>query len=416
MMVQPPKPKTAPTNEDQAVTIELKATDLDSSDLTFAIATIPTSGSLGTIGTPACSDSGGITTCTASVTYTPNPNFNGSDSFTYTASDGSTTSAPVSVSITINPVNDSPVAVNDPYNTNEDTVLNVGAPGVLGNDNDPEGNPLTAALFSGPAHGALTLNGDGSFTYTPNLNFAGTDSFSYKVNDGSVDSTSATVTITVGAQNDPPVAGNQSVSTAENVAVNITLMGSDVDNDPLTYSVVTPPAHGVLSGTAPSLTYTPAANYNGPDSFTFKVNDGTVDSNVASVSITVTPVNNPPAANPQSVTTPEDTAVAITLTGSDVDNDPLTYSVVTPPAHGVLSGTAPSLTYTPAANYNGPDSFTFKVNDGKVDSNTATVSITVTVVNDAPVATPDTKEHDPKHSNNLRSHRSNSQRFTRSIQ
>src|SRR5439155_704471 len=107
---------------------------------------------------------------------------------------------------------------------------------------------------------------------------------------------------------------------------------------------------------------------------------GKVDRAVATVSITVTPVNDPPVANNQSVTTPEDTPKTITLTGSDLDGDSLTFSIVTQPAHGTLSGTAPNLTYTPATNYIGPDSFTFKVNDGKVDSAVATVSITVTPV------------------------------------
>ena len=190
----------------------------------------------------------------------------------------------------------------------------------------------------------------------------------------------------IATSNTAPVANAQSVTTNEDTAKAITLTGSDADGDPLTYSVVTNPAHGTLSGTAPNLTYTPAANYNGADSFTFKVNDGKVDSAAATVSITVTAVNDAPVANAQSVTTNEDTAKAITLTGSDVDGNPLTYSVVTQPGHGTLAGTAPNLTYTPAANYNGADSFTFKVNDGTVDSASATVSITVTPVNDAPVA------------------------------
>src|SRR5205823_4254869 len=121
---------------------------------------------------------------------------------------------------------------------------------------------------------------------------------------------------------------------------------------------------------------------NGPDSFTFKVNDGTADSNEATVSITVNPINDPPVALGQSVTTDEDTPKAITLTGSDVEGDPLTYSIVDGPAHGTLTGTAPSLTYSPSQDYNGSDSFTFKVNDGTVDGNTATVSITINSVND----------------------------------
>src|SRR5262249_6087948 len=173
---------------------------------------------------------------------------------------------------------------------------------------------------------------------------------------------------------------------AEDSAVHITLTGSDVDGDVLTYSVVDAPVHGTLTGTGTNLVYTPAANYNGPDSFTFKINDGTVDGNTATVSITVTAVNDIPVANAQSVTTAEDTAVNITLNGFDADGDALNYIVVNNPAHGTLTGTGANRRYAPPAHYYGPDSFTYKVNDGTADGNTATVSITVTAVNDAPVA------------------------------
>src|SRR5439155_13218194 len=124
-----------------------------------------------------------------------------------------------------------------------------------------------------------------------------------------------------------------------------------------------------------------AANYNGPDSFTFTANDGLIDSNTATVSITVTAVNDAPVAADQTTTTAEDTPTAITLSATDVEGSPLTFAIVGGPAHGTLTGTAPTLTYTPAANYNGPDSFTFKANDGLIDSNAPTVSITVTAVN-----------------------------------
>ena len=186
------------------------------------------------------------------------------------------------------------------------------------------------------------------------------------------------VSITVSAVNDAPVANPQSVLVLEDSPLAVTLSGSDLEGSPLTYSVVSAPAHGSLSGSAPNLTYTPAANYNGLDSFTFKVNDGAADSAPATVSITVLAVNDAPLANAQAVTTAQDTALAITLTGSDLEGSPLTYSVVTSPAHGSLSGTAPSLTYTPASGYSGGDSFTFKVNDGELDSAAASVSITVT--------------------------------------
>src|SRR5207253_2755686 len=233
----------------------------------------------------------------------------------------------------------------------------------------------------------VVLNAHGGFTYTPTLNYDGPDSFTYKANAGPRNSNIATVTITVTSVNDPPVANAQSVTTNQDTAKAISLTASDVDGDPLTYAVVAAPTHGALSGVAPNLTYTPSAGYFGPDNFTFKANDGTVDSAVATVSLTVVHVNHAPVAAAQTVTTAEDTAKAIVLTATDVDGDTLTYSVVAGPTHGAVSGTAPNVTYTPAANYNGPDSFTFKANDGTLNSNIAMVTITVTAVNDAPVAT-----------------------------
>ncbi len=186
--------------------------------------------------------------------------------------------------------------------------------------------------------------------------------------------------------NDPPVASDQSVTTDEDIAKAITLVATDIDGDPLTYSIVTPPSHGTLTGTLPNITYLPVLNYNGLDSFTFKANDGELDSNIATVSITIIPVNDPPVASDQSVTTDEDIARAITLVATDVDGDPLTYSIVTPTSHGTLTGILPNITYTPALNYHGSDNFTFKANDGQVDSNIALVSITINSVNDPPVA------------------------------
>src|SRR5207248_2655808 len=158
-------------------------------------------------------------------------------------------------------------------------------------------------------------------------------------NDGTVDSTAATVSLTVVHVNHAPVAAAQTATTAEDTAKAIVLTATDADGDPLTYSVVAGPAHGALSGVVPNRTYTPAANYNGPDSVTFKANDGTLNSNVATVTLTVTPVNDAPIATAQSVTTNQDTAKAISLTASDVDGDTLTYVVVTAPTHGTLSGT-----------------------------------------------------------------------------
>jgi VCBS repeat-containing protein len=147
-----------------------------------------------------------------SFTYIPATNFNGSDSFTYRASDGTLTSNPATVSISVTPVNDTPTATDDTYSATEDTALTVAAPGVLGNDSDPEGNALSGVLWSGPSHGTLTLNANGSFTYGPASNFNGTDSFTYRASDGTLTSSLTTVTITVNAVNDAPTAAIEGVT------------------------------------------------------------------------------------------------------------------------------------------------------------------------------------------------------------
>ncbi len=370
----PSAPNTAPvalaqsltTPEDTAKAVTLTGTDADGNALSFAIVSSANYGALsGTL---------------PNITYTPPANFNGTDSFVYKANDGITDSAPVTVTITVTPVNDAPVAIAQSVSTVEDT-----AKAITLAASDVDGNALTYTIVAAPANG--TLSGSGaSRTYTPTANYSGSDSFTFKVNDGTVDSAVAMVSIPVTAVNDPPVASAQSITTTEDVATSVTLTGSDLDGNPLTYAIVTPPTQGTLTGTAPNVTYKPATNYNGSDSFTFRANDGTTNSAAATVFITVTAVNDAPVAVAQSVSTAEDTAKTITLAGSDADGDALTYAIVTSPAHGTLSGSLPNVTYLAATNYNGSDSFTFKANDGTVDSAAATVSINVTAANDAPVA------------------------------
>ncbi|MFQ6028451.1 MAG: Ig-like domain-containing protein, partial [Dehalococcoidia bacterium] len=159
----------------------------------------------------------------------------------------------------------------------------------------------------------------------------------------------------------PPVAQDQSIVLDQDSSIALVLTATDVDSPPedLTFSVATPPASGALSGTAPDLTYTPNPGYSGPDSFTFVANDGSGDSAPATVSITVNPIFQLPTAQDQTVSATEDTPVGLTLTAVDPDTpqQELIFSVVTPPANGVLSGTAPDLTYTHNPDYNGPDSF-----------------------------------------------------------
>jgi len=197
--------------------------------------------------------------------------------------------------VMVTEVNPGPVAVDDVYNLDEDTVLTVVTPGVLGNDTDAKGNVLTAILVSGPSHGVLTLNADGSFGYTPTANYNGTDSFTYHANDGTADSNDATVTITVNAVNDAPVAVNDAYGTDEDSVLTVAASGAltndtDVDGDPLTAVWVSGPSHGVSAFSSDgSFVYTPTLHYNGSDGFTYRANDGMADSNVATVTLSIVP-------------------------------------------------------------------------------------------------------------------------------
>ncbi len=429
---------------------------------------------------------------------TPAANLSGTANITLTATVTGGPSMSDTFQLTVTPVNDPPTAANDSLEVNEDsgaTVVNV-----LGNDSaaPDTGETLTVTAVTQPANGSASLTG-GVVRYTPASHFNGADAFTYTVSDGNGGSANASVSVTVNAVNDPPTANAQTVSTSEDTSKVITFTGSDVDGEAPTFTVVSGPSHGSLTGTGASRTYTPAADFNGADSLTFMALDAagaesapaTVSINVTPVNdapsftkgadqtlaedagpqsvsgwatavspgpnesaqavsflvtnntnaalfssapavdpsgtlsftaaanasgsatltlvarddggtanggqdtsaaqtftITVTPVNDPPNAQDQSVTTPEDTARFISLAATDAEGNPLTYTVTSGPSHGTLTGTLSSRTYTPAAHYSGPDSFTFKVTDSAgADSAPATVSITVTPVNDAPVNT-----------------------------
>lgn len=155
---------------------------------------------------------GSVTFTAASVTYTPNANFHGNDSFTYTVTDSNAASDTATVFVVVSNVNDAPVATADAYAMDQDTVLNIAAPGVLGNDSDVDGDSLTAILGTNVTNGSLTLNPDGSFTYTPNPGFAGIDSFTYTAHDGTTGSSSVTVTITVADTQPPTITASVAVS------------------------------------------------------------------------------------------------------------------------------------------------------------------------------------------------------------
>ena len=362
---------TATTDEDTPVDISvlLNDTDVDNDPITITGFTDGTNGLV--------SDNGDGT-----LKYTPNLDFNGVDTFTYTINGGAT----ATVTVTVNPVDDLPVANDDTASTIEDVLVVID---VIANDFDLENDPITVIGFTLPANGAVVDNLDGTFTYTPNAAFSGVDTFTYTINGGST----ATVTVTVTAgptpppANLPPVAIGQSLTVITGGTLGGTVTGTDPENDPLVFSLLSGTANGSLAFNADgTFTYVHNGGPSTSDSFLFEVYDGTSTSN-ALVTITITTLPTPPpppAANIPpvvvngTVTTDFETPISGQVSGSDADGDPLSFSLVTGTTNGTLVFNPDgSFTYTPNDGFNGSDSFTFNANDGTVDSNIATFTINV---------------------------------------
>lgn len=361
------------TAEDSPGAVTLTAFDPEGDPLTYKIELAPEHGTLS--GTAP------------DLIYTPAPDFNGSDSLQFSVHDGYSSSNIATVTVAVAPVNDAPLASPQTVATTEDTVRAITLQG-----SDIDSSALTF-VAQGPPNGTLTGSG-ANRTYTPNANYHGPDSFTFTVSDGVTTSAPATVTIDVASVEDVPVAQPQSRVLAEDSLIVVTLVGSDGDGDALAFSH-TQPAHGTLAGAPPALTYIPAANFNGPDSFTYTVSDGDDTSAPATVSLQVTPVNDSPVATGGSVTTAEDTSIVIALQATDVESSTLTFSIITPPTDGTLSGSGGSRTYTPAPNLSGTRSFKFRATDGSGSFAEATVSIAITPVNDPPTTTDDFAATDP---------------------
>jgi VCBS repeat-containing protein len=308
-------------------------------------------------------------------------------------------SASVNASIAVLAVNQPPTPVNDSYTTAEDTALSVNAAsGVLTNDTDPDGPfPLTAAIVSGPAHGTLTLNPNGSFTYTPAANYNGTDSFTYKAVDGDGAYGVAVATITITPVNDPPTVVNDTATVPEDGgAVPIDVLNNDSDapdtGETLTITSVTQPANGTVTiiNNGTKVSYKPNSLFFGSDSFTYTVTDnGTTNGNpdpkssTGSVAVTVTFVNHPPVANGDTASVNEDAgAQTIDVLANDTDVDPgdtRTVTGVSQGLHGtvaIINGGA-QVSYTPTPEFSGTDQFVYTITDSHGSSSNAIVNVTV---------------------------------------
>ncbi len=327
-------------------------------------------------------------------TYRPDAGFGGTDTFTYVVSDGTHEAGPATVTIEVLAISNlGPQAADDAYSLGEDQPLVVGSTdGVLGNDNDLDGDPLAAVLVNAPGHGTLTLGEDGSFEYTPEADFHGEDSFSYVASDGQTESAVATVAITVEAVNDAPASVEDGYSVAEDGALTVDSVGgvlandSDIDGDPLAVTLVDGPSHGTVTLSEDgAFEYTPKADFHGEDSFSYVADDGQAESAVATVAITVEAVNNAPQAVDDSYSMTGDAVLTVDVTSgvlandADADGDTLTVSLIDGPSHGTVTlGEDGSFAYTPQVGFAGEDSFSYVNSDGQAESGVAIVTVDVT--------------------------------------
>jgi len=390
--------------------------DTDSDEDFFVVAAVD--GQAAAVGQATSLGQGGTLTLNedGSFDYVSAAGFSGVETFTYDVIDGRGGVDAATVSITVTANNTPPVAVNDSFTTAEDTALNGN---VLLNDSDADMDTLTAAFQGGIANGSILLNANGTFTYTPNANFNGTDSFVYSVSDGNGGVATATATIAVTGVNNAPDAINDTFTTNEDTALVIQtadFTSNDIDPDAGDTLVVDRinNANVVPGGTfnltlgtlvanaGGAFTYTPNANANGVETFTYRVSDSGNLRDTATATITVNAVNDGPVANTDTISTNEDTLASGNLLANDVDveNDTLTVTQVNgvgftpglpiPLALGTLTllvnGT---FDFTPFPNANGVDGFTYRLEDGNGGAAIGAVNVQVISVPDAPVATDD---------------------------
>jgi len=384
----------ASTTEDTPVVSSVTPNDADpdGDDLTFALLSNPANGNVTMLPN-------------GTFTYTPAAEFSGTDSFTYTItdSDGSTDTATVEINVA--PVNDAPVAINDSATTNEDTPVDID---ILANDSDIDSSDLVSVISQAPSNGNVTVNPDGSVTYTPNANFSGTDTFEYEVCDEFGTCDTAVVTVVVSPANDAPVAVNDNFSVTEDTPLmgSVVSNDSDPDNDPLTYSLISQPIGMLAFNPDGSFTFVPPADFVGTTTFDYQTQDPGGATDVATVTINVTPVNDGPTAVDDSTTTDEDNTVVVPLLANDVDpdNDNIMVTeingVAVSPGETVTLQSGATVTLNPDGtstyNPNGQfedlqpdqaafDTFLYTIVDADGESSVAESVIVINGENDVPV-------------------------------
>ncbi|MEQ6247885.1 cadherin-like domain-containing protein [Sulfitobacter sp. HNIBRBA3233] len=369
---------TAVTDEDTAVTIPVLANDSDpdGDPLTVIAAT--------------SADGDVVINADGTLTFTPNPDFNGDAVIDYTITDGRGGFDDSIVTVTVNPVQDPPVALDDVASTEEDTTVTIS---VLANDSDPDGDPLTITDATS-ADGAVTINGDGTIDFTPAAGFNGDAVINYTITDGNGGFDDAVVSVSVGEVNDAPVAADDVAETPEDTAITIPVLAndSDPDGDPLTITAASSPDGEVVINDDGTVTFTPNPDFNGPTTISYTISDGNGGEDTATVDLTVTPVNDPPVAEDDVAETDQATAVTVPvlLNDSDPEGDPLEIIAASSPDGDVVINDDGTLTFTPAPDFTGEATVNYSIGDGNGGTDPAIVTVTVLPVNTAPVAVDDT--------------------------
>ncbi len=317
-----------------------------------------------------------VGTNTVQITVTDTEGGEGTDSFT----------------ITVTPVNDAPIAVDDAAGTVEETMVSIA---VLTNDSDVEDDTLTITDVAEPGNGMAVINGN-DIEYTPELDFFGVDTFEYTISDGNGGTDTATVTVTVTNTNDAPVVGDipdQTISEGgEFTTFDLDNYLTNVDEDAVIWSYSGDDQLIVNIGIDNVVTIsTPDEDWSGTETITFTVTDDNEEalSDSDEATFTVNQVNDAPAAVDDAAVTAEETmvSVAVLTNDSDVEDDTLTITDVTEPAYGMAVINGDNIEYTPEINFYGVDTFVYTISDGNGGTDTATVTVTVTNTNDAPVLT-----------------------------
>lgn len=384
----------AQTDENQAVSIDVLANDSDIENDTLTVITaVVAAQNQGTV----------VINTDNTLTYTPASNFSGTSNINYQISDNQGATANAIVMVNVNNNNQAPIATDDNYSLNEDQALNADGtsrPLLIANDSDSDNDTLTISTtaISNVANGTLILNSNGSFSYQPNSNFFGQDSFVYQLLDSQGGTDNATVTLTVNAINDAPIAHDDSSETAEETLVNINVLTNDTDIENDSLSVIQAGAlHGdvaILSDN--SLNYTPEQDFVGTDTLNYQISDGQGGNSAAQVIITVSNVNDAPIAQNDQVQTDENVALTINVLAndSDIDGDQLTVMSATASLGTVNIQSNQQLLYTPNDNINGEDTINYTISDGQGGTASAQVFITIIAQNSAPDAQNDTANID----------------------